>query len=58
MSKTTSKLSSKDIQQEKASEVIDIEEEHIPSSQDLKVHHDGSIILVPQPSNDPNDPLN
>ncbi len=25
---------------------------------DQKLHHDGSTVLVPQPSSDPNDPLN
>jgi hypothetical protein len=58
MSDPNQNVSVQDIKEEKASHTIDIDEDNAPSTPDLKVHHDGSTILVPQPTSDPNDPLN
>ncbi|CZR62199.1 related to HOL1 protein [Phialocephala subalpina] len=56
MSSPSPKVSAEDIRDEK--DTTNIEETPPSPIADLKMHHDGSTILVPQPSSDPNDPLN
>lgn len=56
MSSSSPKVSVEDARNEK--DVTNIEEAFPSPMTDLKMHHDGSTILVPQPSSDPNDPLN
>lgn len=58
MSLPQSQLSADEVKEEKGSQVYQSSRRASPDPRDLKTAHDGHTILSPQPSTDPNDPLN